>query len=103
MQAFQIDVCDRNGRTIAVANINQVEGDSYLGNVIRADIPQDVRNVLDEMEAACEDGHLPLLDRMFEKLNALELQAVGIPGKAMGVRLSYFWLGPDGDLVLKLV
>lgn len=103
MQSFQIDVCDRDGRTIAIVNITEKVGGAYLGNVIRDNIPQDIRDVLSEYHTACESGSILYFERVLEKVQALELQAVGIPGEEAGARLRDFQLGPDGDLALKLL
>ena len=101
--SLKIDVRDRNGRIIAIAEINEKVDETYLGNIVRESIPQDIRAVLSEYHEACESGSIPYFERVLEKVQALELQAVGIPGKEMGARLRDFQLGPDGDFALKLV
>lgn len=97
MSVFQVKICDRDGRVLALAKITEILSDvSFLGEVIQNDMPQDIEDMLSEYHVACESGALGYFDVMYQKLQSFELQVVGVPGKEMGVRLRDFQLGPDG-------
>ena len=100
---FQVEICHRDGRVVVIARITEkLTETSFLGEVIRDDIPQDMSALLQEYHEACESGSLVYFEVVLQKVQELELRVVGIPGREMGGRVRDFQLGPDGLFSLKI-
>ena len=102
MQPFQAEIRDRDGRVILVGKISEISESSFLGEVLRDDMPQDIRDVLEEYHVAAESEAFRECGDLLIKLLAFDLQVTGIPGKAAPVPLEDFQLGPDGLFSLQV-
>lgn len=96
VQPFQVEISDRDGRVVAVAEITEMSDETYLGRMLRNDFSRDISEILEEYHATCESGSMSYLDVVLARLLAFELRVVGLPGKGASVPLRDFQLGPDG-------
>jgi hypothetical protein len=102
MHPFQAEIRDRDGRVILIGKISEISETSFLGEVIRDDMPQHVRDVLQRYHVAAECQAFRECGDLLTELLAFELQVTGIPGKAEPVPLEDFQLGPDGLFSLQV-
>lgn len=102
MQPFQAEIRDRDGRVIQIGKISEISETSFLGEVIRDDMPQDIRGVLQKYHVAAESEAFRECGDLLTELLAFNLQAAGIPGKEEPVPLEDFQLGPDGLFSLQV-
>jgi hypothetical protein len=101
-QLFQAEIRDRDGRIILIGKISEISETSFLGEVIRDDMPQDIRDVLQKYHVAAECQAFRECSDLLTELLAFELQVTGIPGKEEPVPLEDFQLGPDGLFSLQV-
>lgn len=102
MQPFQAEIHDRDGRVILIGKISEISETSFLGEVIRDDMPQDIRDVLHKYHVAAESEAFRECGNLLIKLLAFDLQVTGIPGKEAPVPVEDFQLGPDGLFSLQV-
>jgi hypothetical protein len=87
---------------LLIGKISEIAETSFLGEVIRDDMPQDIRGLLQEYHVAAEDSAFRVCGALLMKLLAFDLQVTGIPGKEAPVPLEDFQLGPDGLFSLQV-
>jgi hypothetical protein len=102
LQPFQIEICDRTGRVLAVAEITDMSQRYFPGQLIRDDMPPALRSALQEYHEIIEYQILSLVEEAQERVRAWGLQVVGIPGRTMGARLIDFQLDSGGTLALEI-
>jgi hypothetical protein len=101
-QPFQIEVCDRTGRVLVVAEITEASGRHFLGQFIRDDMPLDLRNLLQEYREIVADQMLSLLDEVQARVRAWDLRVIGIPGRKISAGLIDLQLELDGSFALEV-
>ena len=102
MQSFQVEICDRDGRVVLIGKVSGFCDGAFQGEVIRDDLPQKVRDVLQAFALAAEDSAMRECAVLFDELRALDLQVTGIPGKETAARVQDFQLGADGSFALRV-
>jgi hypothetical protein len=102
LQPFQIEISDKAGHVLAIAEITDASLQHFLGQLIREDMPPGLRSALQEYHELIEDQVLSLLDEAQAKVRSWDLRVVGIPGRTTSARLIDFQLNPDGTFALEI-